>query len=104
MEFNKGYAIAGAGILVIFIITGIMLLHYRFFAPKFENAQRKVYENSQSYVHGKLQDLAKYYEEYQKTNNKIVIANLVKMNFADFDANKIQSIELRNFLKKMRGY
>jgi hypothetical protein len=40
-----------------------------FIEPKRQNVQRQVFENTQSYVHGKTQDLAKYYEQYQKADN-----------------------------------
>jgi len=76
----------------------------RFFNPKVENVRREVFENTKSYTHGKIQDLAKYYEEYQKTEDKEAVAAIIKMRFAEFDANKINSDVLRTFLINIRGY
>lgn len=95
----------------IIFIGGVLELEYaKFFFPKREAVERKVFEESQSYVHGKIQDLAKYYEEYKKAESansfedRNAIENLIKMNFSDFDAEKIQNMILKNFLIKVRGY
>ena len=76
-----------------------------FFKPKWENVERKTFEETQSYVHGKTQDLAKYFEEYQKNpEDQESIRQLILMNFADFDANDMRNDSLRKFLIEMRGY
>jgi len=106
------YVIAG---IVIFILLlgltfglGVFGLEYKkFFAPKHANIDRTVFENTQSYTHGKIQDLAKYYEEYTKTEskeNREAIKSLIVMRFAEFDKSKINSPVLHQFLTNMRGY
>lgn len=91
---------------VIFVVGVASLGWDKFFLPKQENIRREVFENTKSYTHGKIQDLAKYYEEYQKGSeqDKQIISNLVKMNFSDFDANKINNYQLRSFLTSVRGF
>lgn len=93
-------------VVLSFLIGMFTLSYYKFFAPKFGDAKRRVFEEQQSYVHGKIQDLAKYYDEYTTAPvaDKEAIRKLIIMRFAEFDKSKIQSSALRGFLKKMRGY
>ncbi len=78
----------------------------RFFAPKKANVERQVFEQTKSFTHGKIQDLAKYYEEYTKTDveDREPIRQLIIMNFAEFDAGNIQNQRLKEFLVVQRGY
>ena len=103
-----GLSIGGlaAFFAIIFIFGLAGLGYYKFFEPKKENIRREVFEQTQSYVHGKIQDLAKYYEEYNKAkpNDKEAIRQLIIMRFAEFDESKIRSLKLRSFLVSMRGF
>lgn len=95
------------GLVLLFILGLYGLGWFKFFAPKEENIRREVFEQTKSYVHGKIQDLAKYYDEYQKSDSpesKSAIQELVKSQFADFDTNTISSQQLKTFLINMRGY
>ena len=98
------------GFFLIFVIWFIFELvglgFFKFFEPKRENVRRDVFENTQSYVHGKTQDLAKYYDEWMEADesDKEAIRKLIIMRFAELDAEKIQSLPLRQFLIKMRRY
>ena len=79
----------------------------RILSPLHQNVQRQVFEETKSYVHGKVQDLARYYEEYQSAKtlaDKEAVANVIKIQFADFDANDIKNPELRRFLVSVRGF
>ena len=93
---------------VLVFLLGLAGLGWRkFFIPKHENIRREVFENTKSYTHGKIQDLAKYFEEYTKTDDlveKTAIQGIVKMRFAEFDSERINSATLRRFLISMRGY
>lgn len=100
---------------VIFVISMIVFafiaelggLHWdMFFAPKKANVERMVFEETKSFKHGKIQDLAKYYEEYTKADAGDVepIRQLIIMNFSDFDSSSIDNQVLRNFLINQRGY
>jgi hypothetical protein len=103
------YSIIGfIGVIgLVFGLTYLGLGFTRYFGPKHENVKREIFENTKSYTHGKTQDLAKYYEAYTTSTeqeDKDTLAELVKMNFADFDVTVIRSIKLRNFLTNIRGY
>ncbi len=80
------------------------LVFTRFFAPKRENVRRQVFEETKSYVHGKVQDLAKYYEEYQASEDKEAVASIIKMRYAEFDAEAINNYKLKQFLISIRGF
>ena len=53
---------------LVFILELFGLGMFKFFEPKRENIQREVFENTKSFTHGKLQDLAKYYKEYREAD------------------------------------
>lgn len=67
----NGLKIAGIillGFFVVFAIgfaaTGGDLLTYKFFAPKYANAQREVFQNSTSFVQGKAEYIGKLRYQY----------------------------------------
>jgi cytoskeletal protein RodZ len=94
-------------ILIVVFILGLYGLGWmKFFKPKQENIRRQVFEETQSYVHGKTQDLAKYYAEYKQSDmdGQAAIKELIIGQFADFDADNIRTTSLRNFLINTRGY
>jgi len=94
-------------LVTIFVLNFYGLEMFKFFRPKYENAKREVFEETKSYVHGKVQDLGKYYYEYNTAEtlaDKEAIASLVRMQFAEFDAGQIREIKLQQFLTKIRGY
>ena len=76
-----GYSMLGliVSLSLVFGLNYYGLVAFKFFAPKMEDARREVFENTKSYTHGKIQDLAKYYEEYQKEDNeeKEAIASVI---------------------------
>ena len=91
--------------LSIIIGFGFFELEYKkYFAPKHEDVNRQIFENTKSYSHGKTQQLAKYYDEYKKSDEPEAITELIKINFADFDETKIRNYKLKQFLINQRGY
>lgn len=107
----KGFLIGIASLIglmvLIFVLELFGLGMFKFFEPKRENIRREVFENTKSYTHGVIQDLGKYYAEYQKAatmEEKQTIQTVVRTRFSEFDATKIQSTELRNFFINCRGY
>lgn len=105
------YVLGAIGVLVLIVALsfamGVVDLGFtKFFKPKQQNIEREVFENTQSYVHGKTQDLAKYFEEYRNADqdSKESIRQLIIMNFSDFNAEQIRSSQLKNFLIQTRGY
>lgn len=64
-----------------------------------QNADREVFEQTQSYVDAKRQEALKFYKEYQKADesSKIAIKEMVSHSFASFDENKLDGM-LRSFI------
>jgi len=100
------------GVIILFFVA-LFILQYaglqwtRFFKPRYQNVERQVFEETKSYSHGLIQDLAKYYKEYNEAAtdaDRETIKNVVRIRFAEFDANKVKSSKLRSFLIKCRGY
>lgn len=99
-------------LIVVGVFVGIFLIGlyelglFKFFAPRRENIRREVFEQTQSYVHGKIQDLAKYYDEYEEAaeDEREALRQVIIMRFAEFDETQIRSAKLRNFLITMRRY
>jgi len=56
-----------------------------------QNAQREVFEQSQSYVEGKRQEALKFYQEHKdaEPENKKAIELMVSHSFANFDEQKL---------------
>ncbi len=95
------------GVLIIPFVFGLYHLGmFKFFAPKFQNVERQVFENTKSYLHGVQQDLGKYYLEYQTADEdeKMALRATIQMRFAEVDPDKIQSLQIRQFLIRTRGY
>ena len=112
-EMKRKVRIAGisvgvfGGVVIAFFVVGLVgLEYYSFFAPKYRNVERKVFENTKSYVQGIQQDLGKYYLEYQNgtQDKKDAIKATIQMRFAEVDSSKLQSAQLRTFLTQTRGY
>jgi len=76
----------------------------RFYETKKQNIHREVFENTRSYTHGKIQALSKYHYEYQTSTDKEVIAGVIRIQFAEFNADHIQSYKLKQFLINIRGF
>lgn len=94
-------------VAVVFIVGFAGLGYKMIFAPRHADVDRKVFEQTQSYVHGKIQDLSKYYNEHRQADDPIAkeaIKQLVIQQFAQFDSAKVIEMTLRNFLITCRGY
>ena len=72
----------------------------KFWGVRKENAKREVFEQTQSYVEGKRQDLAKYHHEWVKSekDTRESIEATIRIEFSNFDKNKILDESLRNWL------
>lgn len=94
-------------ILLVFILGGIGLGYKAFFAPKHAAVDRLVFEETQSFVHGKVQDLAKYKREYDamtSLNDQQALRAVIGQQFAQFNKSKVVDPGLRQFLVNMRGF
>lgn len=106
-----GLYFVGVIIILIILVFGIEMLGLqwtKFFKPKYQNVEREVFEQTKSYVHGKIQDLAKNYKEYNNPDTpedeKRAIASLIPTEFADLDTNDVKNTKLKAFLIEKRGY
>ena len=99
---------AFVGIIALVFILGFVGIGYKMlFKPMHENVDRTVFENTQSFVHGKIQDLAKYKREYNDLTNptdQLAMKAIINQQFSQFDKNKINDSDLRQFLVDMRGF
>jgi len=76
-----------------------------FFSQKQANIEHKVFKETRTFNEAKLQELVKYRLEYMKSKDNIeknAIASTVRMAFADYDEKRLDSVELRTFLSKMK--
>jgi len=89
---------------LIFAANEFEIFGTRFWGVRKANAQREVFENTQSYVEGKRQELIKLHHEWNKASadDRIAIEATIRMNFANFDENKIEQPELYSFLKTIK--
>lgn len=94
--------VIGGLIAVVAVIIGIVfggnalgLWSYSFFAPKYENVRRDVFENTQSYVEGKRQSLTNYYDDFRKASpaEKSAIRKLMMQEFSNFDVTKLNETQ-----------
>lgn len=95
--------VLAAGITACSFATSSMnLMHYSFFAPKYEEVRRNVFEQTQSYVDGKNQSLSKYKLEYDRADaeGKSAIKFTIAHEFATVDP-EIINVMLRPFLYEM---
>lgn len=91
--------------VLVFTANEFEIFGTRFWGVRKENARREVFEQTQSYVEGKRQELIKLHHEWNKAgaDDKIAIEATIRMNFANFDENKIKDFpELYNFLKQIK--
>lgn len=90
--------------LFVFGTDYVGLQWFKFIEPQKEDARREVFENSNSYIRSKNQDLLKYYQEWKKADDtgKIGIEAVIRLDYADFPEDKIQSQKLRDFLIEIK--
>lgn len=101
-------AIVGIIILMVvaaglgFVGNGLSFASFKFWAPKQENVKREVFENTQSYVEGKNQDLAKYHHEWliaKDPEEKGALEAIVRQQFTTIKPSSIQDPDLAQFLR-----
>jgi hypothetical protein len=70
-----------------------------------QNASREVFEQTQSFVESKREELAKLHHEWMKSDaeNKKDIEGTIRVSFANFDAEKIQDYFLRQWLIQIKN-
>lgn len=71
-----------------------------FFGPKRQAVERQIFEQTPSYIHGKIQDLTRYRHQYMTATDdaaRAAIASTVRLQFAQFDVASLPQAELREF-------
>lgn len=77
-----------------------------FFDKKKANIAREVYKESESYKEGMVQDLARYYKQYNEAESledKESIAEVIRFTFSEYPADELPK-KLGQFLENIRGY
>lgn len=102
----KGIMIFVGLIVLVFVLELAGLGFFKFFEPKREDIRREIFENTKSFVHGKIQQLSKYHNEYRKADDstRLTLETIIRLEFAEFDETKIDAVGLRRFLTQIRGY
>ncbi len=104
-----------AALITVLVLAGLFALTFlanefeifgtRFWGVRKENARREVFEQTQSYVEGKRQELVKLHHEWvmADSSDKMVIEFTIRQSFANFDDSKITDDVMRNFLKDVKS-
>jgi hypothetical protein len=91
--------------VVGFIATGADFAAFRFWAPKYENAKRVVFENTQSYVQGKAEYIGRLRYQYANADpgpQKEALRTLILSEAATVDVSKLPTDE-QGFLNSIGG-
>ena len=106
-DFFIGVAIVLSFFLLIFAANEFEIFGIRFWGVRKENARREVFEQTQSYVEGKRQDLIKYHHEWVKSSpqDQIAIEFTIREEFSQFSEDRylIDQPELYSFLKQIKN-
>ena len=96
-------------VLVIFYVIGFLATGgdyaiYRFWAPKQANAERVVFENTQSYVQGKTEYISRLRYEYQAADegHKNALRTLILSEASTVDNSKLPP-DLQGFIAQLKG-
>lgn len=86
-----------------FLATGGDLAIYRFWAPKRANAERQVFEQTQSYVQGKTEYLTRLRFQYQNATGqqKEALRQLILSEASTVDNNKLP-VDLQGFIDHLK--
>lgn len=90
-------------LLLIFGANELEIFGTRFWGVRKADAKREVFEQSQSYVEGKRQELVKYHHEWMLADDKDkkAIESTIRLAFANFEIEQIKDQELYNFLRRI---
>jgi hypothetical protein len=86
------------------MMAGQGLFFYKFFAPKFENARREVFEQTKSYQEGMSQELRAMQERYitATPSQQAALRDVILHRVADYPEENLPS-DLRAFLGQLRA-
>ena len=92
---------------LIELVNEFEIAGVKFWGVRKENARREVFEQTQSYVEGKRQDLIKYHHEWVNASDddKVAIEFTIRQSFSQFNEDKylVDQPELLSFLKDIKN-
>lgn len=90
--FFSVLAAIAAVVAVLWLSTAVGLTHFKFWAPKYEEARREVFVNTPSYVQGKNQFLTRLHHEWQTGDpaHKAVVCATARHEAATIDPEHLQ--------------
>lgn len=95
------------GIILIGLFVGQTSIEFRkFFGVQQADVERTIFEESQSYVHGKKQEASRLYLQYQRADSereRAIIRNVVPHQFANFDESRHLDGEVREFIENAKA-
>lgn len=85
------------------VIQGNDFFMYRYFAPKYADVERQVFENTAPYNQGKMQELRRMQEEYIMADpeHKKGLGGIILHEFAAYDENRLTP-DLRAFYGQVK--
>ena len=86
------------------VLQGADFFMYRYFAPKYANTQREVFENTYSYERGTIQELRRYKMQYitATDSQKDAIASTMLQQLGEFPEKKLPP-DLQDFVRTLRS-
>lgn len=91
---------------LMFGLTWLGIEWRGFFGPKRAEVERKIFRETRSYDEGMIQQLSRFRLQYVRSKDdeeRAAILSTVRTMFAEYDADKLPSVDLSNFLRKARG-
>ena len=91
----------------IVLVNEFEIAGLKFWGVRKENVRREIFEQTQSYVEGKRQDLIKYHHEWVNASDedKIAIEFTIRQQFSQFSEDKylVDQPDLYNFLRTIKN-
>ena len=78
---------------------------YKYFAPKYKEVEREVWENTPSRVEGVIQDINTRLLEYNSAEDELekkAICEYIRNSYPDITPDEIDDYTLRNFFQKCK--
>lgn len=92
------------GYAVGFVATGADLMWFKFWGPKFQSAEREVFEETRSFVRGINQDIVRYRQEYCSaepgSSERGVMKSTILHRAAEIDPEDLRD-DLRTFVENL---
>ena len=87
----------------IWLAQGNDFFMYKYFAPKYEEVRREVFENTPSYNWGMIQELQNMQFKYEQAtpNEKLVLAPIILHRVNQFGMDKLPP-DLKVFVSKLK--